>query len=645
MRIYLYLYLLAFTTYLSAQTTKEPLPNQTQTSWPVEQFGKIQDSLVLCDSLFFYYRQRDISRSMDYCRRGLAQAEQQKNDAYTARFASFLGIGYKNIGDYDSALYYYARAYLIDSARADTHAMSVHLGNKGFAYKLKGEYIKALAAYMQALDLLADTDLKIKITILNNIGNLYADQNDYVLALDFYQQAKQLAEAEKNENAVAYALNNIGNVYFSQKKYDLALLNFYASLQLKRALGDKRGQANSLGNISRVYFERAALDSARLYLMQAEQLYLTLKDKASLAEVYFHYGDLYIAEGDEKQGIAYYEKCLQTSLTIGAKPIKLPLFKRLSSYYADKKDYQKAYIYAKEYDNLRDSLQTIEHTKQLNNLRHEGETRDQQRAIDALQQANQIQTLNARGQKQVQYMLWGSLLLSSLLFFIATNFYRAKRKHNLLLEDKNKQISKALNYSQMLLREIHHRVKNNLQIISSLLNLQRHSTKEDILQQSQERLHTMSLLHELLYQSKNIGAIDLDSYVRPLLQQLRQAYQRAEQITTIVEISPISLDIEQLTPCGLILNELITNAYKYAFATPTEGQKIEIRGHFVDDNHYNLSVSDNGQGLPPDFDISRARSLGLRLVQGLAKQMRAKLVIHNHAPTTFSIIIPIQPTK
>ena len=250
----------------------------------------------------------------------------------------------------------------------------------------------------------------------------------------------------------------------------------------------------------------------------------------------------------------------------------------------------------------------------------------------------------------IAHVLWGGLFLSSLLLFIATNFYRAKRKHNLVLEEKNKQIGEALNYSEMLLREIHHRVKNNLQIIASLLNLQRNSAKEDILQQSQERLHTMSLLHELLYQSKNIGAIDLDSYVRPLLEHLRQAYQGGAQITTVVEIAPISLDIEQLTPCGLILNELITNAYKYAFATPAEGQKIEnqkieIRGYFVDAQHYSLSVSDNGQGLSPDFDISRARSLGLRLVQGLAKQMHAQLVVQNCAPTTFSIIIPIKAAK
>jgi two-component sensor histidine kinase len=660
--LFLPLFLLIFAATLCAQKpAKEPLPTtaeEAQKSWPMERFGQIQDSLVLWDSLFFYYRQSDISRAIDYCQRGLALAEAQKNNVYVARFSGFLGISYKNTGNYDTALYYYDRAYLIDSARADTRAMSGHLGNKGFVYKLKGEYIKALVAYNRALELIGDADPKIKITILNNIGNLYADQNNYISALAYYQKAKLLAAAEKDEKAIAYALNNIGNVYFSQKNYDLALLNFDSSLQIKNKIGDKRGAANSLGNIARVHFERAALDSAKLYLIQAEEIYLQIKDQAGLAEVYFHFGDLYIAQGDENQGVAYYEKCLQTSSAIGAKPIKLPLFKQLSTYYANKKDYEKAYIYAQEHDKLRDSLQTIEHIKQLNNLRHEGENRDQQRAIDALQQANEIQELNAQQQKQVQYMLWGGLGLSFLLFLIAANFYRSKRNHSYVLEGKNKQISEALNYSEMLLREIHHRVKNNLQIISSLLNLQRNSPKENILQQSQERLHTMSLLHELLYQSKNIGAIDLDSYVRPLLEHLRQAYQNAEQIVPVVEIAPISFDIEQLTPCGLILNELITNVYKYAFPTAEQDisgqeikiqeikiQEIKIRGYFIDANHYSLSVSDNGQGLPANFDITRGRSLGLRLVQGLAKQMRAQLVIQNQNPTTFSLIIPVSSSK
>jgi len=608
-------------------------------------YAHITDSLVLYDSLFFYYRYSNISEAMQYVRRGYQLAEVKKDTKYIARFAAMIGVAYKNTGNYDSALVYYDKAIYIDSMRGDQLAMSGHIGNKGFVYKIKGESVAALKAYFRALELLDDKNPKVKITILNNIGNVYADQLDHNQALVYYNQAKVLAEQNNIQNAISYAYNNIGNVFFVQKKYAEALANFDTSLVLKRAINDTRGIASSMGNIGRVHLAQEQLDSAEYYFGQADSLYQMVKDLSGQAEVYVYLGDVAAAKKNDEKAVFFYEKCLITSQAIGTKPIKLHLYKQLSSYYAQKKQYEKAFIYASEYNNLRDSLQTIEHIKQINNIRHQAEQKDNMRAIEVLQQRNQIQELQSIQQVNVQYLLFGGLSLATALLVLAAFFYRSKQKHNVVLAQKNTEISAALSHRELLLREIHHRVKNNLQIVASLLNLQRGNTQspEDILKQSQERVYTMSVLHELLYQSEQLDAIELSDYLQLLFSQLRQAYQNAEHIKIHIDIEPIQFNIDRLTPCGLVFNEIITNIFKYAFpetANIAEPQ-INIIGSRIDEQQYKLSICDNGIGLPLDFDLKRSRSLGLRLVQGLSKQMNAALTIQPSNPTCFELLIQL----
>jgi two-component system, sensor histidine kinase PdtaS len=608
-------------------------------------YTHITDSLVLYDTLFFYYRYANVSESMQYGQRGLELAEGKGDTNYIARFSTLIGVAYKNISKYDSAIFYYDKAILIDSIKSNKIALSGHIANKGFVYKMKGEYVAALTAYFRALELMGNENPKMKITVLNNIGNVYADQLDHKQALIYYQQAKILAEENNIQNAIAYAYNNIGNVFFAQAQYDKALANFDTSLVIKRAINDSRGIASSLGNIGRIYLAQEQLDSAQYYFEASQSLYNKIKEQSGEAEAYLYLGDVAAAKKNDAQAVMFYEKCLITSQAIGTKPIKLHVYKQLSTYYANQKQYEKAFIYASDYNNLRDSLQTIEHIKQINNIQHQAQQKDNMRAIEALQQRNQIQELQNIQQRNLQYLLFGGLSLATALLVLAAFFYRSKQKHNVVLAQKNVEISAALSHRELLLREIHHRVKNNLQIVASLLNLQRGNqhSPEEILQQSQERVHTMSILHELLYQSDQLDAIELGDYIQSLFNQLRQAYQKAQQINITINIQPIQFNIDRLTPCGLILNEIITNAFKYAFppAANIADPSIHIIGSRIDEQQYKLSISDNGIGLPEGFDIKRSRSLGLRLVQGLCKQMNAQLVIHPQQPTSFDIIIQL----
>ncbi|MCI5125919.1 MAG: sensor histidine kinase, partial [Candidatus Electrothrix sp. AR5] len=204
-----------------------------------------------------------------------------------------------------------------------------------------------------------------------------------------------------------------------------------------------------------------------------------------------------------------------------------------------------------------------------------------------------------------------------------------------------KVLKSALLEKESLLKEIHHRVKNNMQIVASLMFLQAQNIKSqeafDILQESQDRVKSMSLVHELLYQSGNLSKVPFKKYVETLVSSLRQSYD-AHDVLFQIEAESIDLPVDIAVPCGLIVNELITNSFKHAFKQDVK-QSIKDEGHLRQDTltvrftresrDYILSVSDNGSGFPTDEDWSSSNTLGLNLIRTLSTQLDAALELEH----------------
>jgi PAS domain S-box-containing protein len=193
------------------------------------------------------------------------------------------------------------------------------------------------------------------------------------------------------------------------------------------------------------------------------------------------------------------------------------------------------------------------------------------------------------------------------------------------------KIKSSLAEKEILLREIHHRVKNNMQVISSLLNLQADKTKDtkynDIISESINRINSMALIHNLLYQSENLSEINFKYYVSELCNSLLSIYNLPERrINITYDIEKIELKIDTAIPCGLIINELVSNSLKHAFPSALSGD-ITISVKKRKSGTIQLSVHDNGVGLPEDMDIKKINSLGLQLVSLLTKQLNGKLII------------------
>jgi len=207
------------------------------------------------------------------------------------------------------------------------------------------------------------------------------------------------------------------------------------------------------------------------------------------------------------------------------------------------------------------------------------------------------------------------------------------------------RISASLQEKEVLLQEIHHRVKNNLQIISSLLNLQSRSIAHPetltVFKESQNRVRSMALIHEKLYQAQDLARIDFAAYIRELAGYLFRAYQSdAAAINLRINVKDVFLSIETAVPCGLIVSELVSNALKYAFPQGRRGD-IVIEMYPREQSGYILTMRDNGVGLPPDLEVRNVASLGLRIVNILTSQLGGTLTVHNVDGATFTIELPV----
>jgi len=203
------------------------------------------------------------------------------------------------------------------------------------------------------------------------------------------------------------------------------------------------------------------------------------------------------------------------------------------------------------------------------------------------------------------------------------------------------RIEAALQEKEVFLKEIHHRVKNNLQIISSLLNLQSRSIQDkqhlEILKDSQSRVRAMALIHEKLYQAKDLARINFAGYIRDLAANLFRSYKGKSDIITLKSnIDNVLVGIDAAVPCGLIINELVSNALKHAFPTDKKGE-ICISLSSNPDRKLVLVVSDNGVGLPTDLDFQNTTSLGLQLVSTLTAQLRGTVELNSNGGTEFKI--------
>jgi two-component sensor histidine kinase len=291
------------------------------------------------------------------------------------------------------------------------------------------------------------------------------------------------------------------------------------------------------------------------------------------------------------------------------------------------RDYKAAFYHLLTYKTYIDSLFTETKTRQFQQLDIEYETSKKADSISLLTQKDLLQTANLHQANLIGNITIAGIVLALAVLGLLYRQYMVKLHNNRAMAVKNDRLEHLVNEKEWLLQEVNHRVKNNLQTVVSLLELQSDSLSEDAqlaLQTSQNRVYATSLLYQKLYRNDNVSSVNMKVYLSELVEHLQDALGSSAAVAIVQHVEPVELDVTQGVPVGLMVNELITNCFKYAFNETIARPEIVVRFTVVDDVAH-LVIKDNGVGFAGPDDNSFGH--GLRLVKGLAENIGGKVMI------------------
>lgn len=516
----------------------------------------------------------------------------------------------------------------------DQNLYAALAGKASLQYRL-GRNGRALSYYYDALSIAVNRKDSLNWSrILNNISLVQNKLKDFEGSTRTLQKALELKEELQDTVGMATIYSNLGNVYVKMKRGEDAL-NAYRNAQRVYSSAGYFTDAQLINeNIGQLYYQRDEFDLASGYLDSAitirEQMPLSLNYIALIAQR----ADIHNIQGEYREGLSIFLK-IDTIIGDQSYPaIQKDLFKGLSQSYAGLGDYEKAYEYAEKRRSVEAELNAsaeIEIQEKYEAL-FKSEEKDSQLKIQAIE-------LQAEKDKSRFWSILG--VAGFLLLLLAIIAVIAIRRRNEVLKEKNELTTRSLHERDILLREVHHRVKNNLQIISSMLSMQGRRAQDEELKReirvSENRVRSMSLIHEHLYNVDELANIDMAEYLKELLQNLMISFPN-HQVNIQTQIESIRLDIDTAVALGLIINESVTNSMKHAFKGE-EKDRINIHLSSIRDI-ISLKIADNGCGFNPSERPHR--SFGLTMIHAFTESLDGQLEMDSSDGTQLSIQFPLK---
>jgi two-component sensor histidine kinase len=470
-----------------------------------------------------------------------------------------------------------------------------------------------------------------------NIGNLYNSQRNTIKSKRQYINARNIFLNLKNDYGYASVNNNLGIVHELLGENEDALISFKESHSIYKRLKRENGIAITSNNIGNVFITLNELDSVLPYLDLANSLYSELNDTIGMCSVFINYGNYYFKISEDDKAVDYLRTALKISISQGLIEKEEKIYHYLSANYYKQKEYEIAFEYLLLADSLHNEIDSDDNEVRFQQLDeyYRDEASKQDIAIKELELKNSKNTL--RNNQLFSFVLIVSLIIIISLLVFLYNRFKKINSIKLELENTNKQLHQinkdyretliSKEEKEVLLQEIHHRVKNNLQIIYSLLRfiaMKGYSETRELILELQTRITAMSLLHEQLYKNEDISKINVKDYIELLINNLNSAYARNFSIDVHQDIKVESLDLDTLHPLGLLINEIISNSLKHAFHKDIENCNVYIK-LFEKDEIYYLEIGDNGIGFNPELILGSTNNLGIELISSLISQLGGKM--------------------
>ena len=555
------------------------------------------------------------------------------------------GIVYSRQSAYPEALEYYKQAEAIFLAQDNQQYLQYVYNNISGAHLSRGDYPRAIEYLQQVLKIAEKFEHKLLImTAEANIGTAYLMQKSFDKALPHLKRANKLAEEIGNRDQVARVSKNMGSAYAALGDTSQAMQAYTSSLQMRKEIGDRVGTSSSHQAIGNLLIEQGDYAQAEEHLKAAQLISEEVGDPKGHAQNLALLGKLSNRQEAYKRAERYCLQGLDLVEALGLLEQVRDNCKCLVQAYEGQRDFRKVVRYQQQYMDARDSLLNEEKIQELTRLEMQYDF-DKEKELLALEQKQKEEQLTSDIERQnlLRNFLIGGLLIGGLIILILWRAYSINQQKNLTLAKQKNTIQRALEDKETLLKEIHHRVKNNLQVVASLLSLQSRTIEDpkalDAIEEGRNRVKAMALIHQNLYQEENLIGVNLADYIEKLTENLVYSYKvDTEQVHIKREVAPITLDVDVLIPLGLILNELISNSLKYAFPDRSEGEiAVKI---LEQEEGLQIKVSDNGVGLPSGFEPAKTKSMGFKLVQSFVKKMNAQFEVLSQNGTQIHILLP-----
>jgi two-component sensor histidine kinase len=506
------------------------------------------------------------------------------------------------------------------------------------SYRSLGDYKEALrygVAMLESLRATADT---------SNIGGFYqqlgiisTEVKQYPAAIGYFQKALVHYQRTNDAQRIATTAGAIATILLKQGNGQEALRFFTRTTQDYKG-GEPRVIMRRNFYLAGIYLRLRDYPRSAPYCAKVQDFMEHHEsddnEKMSMCQLL---GEFYYATQRYHEASQYLQQALTLDTRFGNLAKAIEVQKLLFRVDSAQGHFPAAIAHYQQYKQLTDSVFNEKKNKQLATLQIQYDTRKKEQNIALLTKQAQMQQASLREREfQRNALVVGTLLLAGLLG-LGLNRYRLKQRATLLLEAQQAEINRQnaslqhlLTEKDWMLKEIHHRVKNNLEVISSLLETQSDYLRDPsaliALREGQNRVHAMGLIHQKLYQSHSLSVVDMTAYIREIAEHLVESFDCQDTVQLHLNVAPIELDVTLATPLGLIINEALTNALKYAWPRPQPGN-IRIGLTKMAAQHLQLVIEDDGAGFPAGFDMENGRTMGLTIMRGLSGQLDGRLRI------------------
>ncbi len=586
-----------------------------------------------------YQNQNDlaIEKSMK-----VLEVKNQDPTEYSEAYQS-LATSYLAKGIIDSTDKYTILTYQNDTLNNLTDRIAYSTTRIGEMYARRGENEKAIISYMKALDLIPQEKETRKNRTYLNLADAFFDIQNLEKSEQYLKLSLQLSEASNLKSSISNAVYRLGNIEETRGNHLKAIEYYNRTLPHYTNTKNEKMKAQVYLGLAKSYLELDEIKEARNVLNEI-QAGIEDSDNDQLKLKYYVVQSLFFSKIGKKQEtlqmLAKAEKMANESKNLF---LHRDIYRIYADFYLKNGNANLAFSNLENYHHLNDSIYQLQQSYIVHDLDAKYQKVEQNLQIQKLD-AEKIAMNEKLSNRNIAIGVGSFMLLfGSLLSFIIFSLYKKNKEKATELSDKNQLLSKALNEKEFLIKEIHHRVKNNLQIVSSLLSLQARNISDptalDALKEGQSRVRSMALIHQNLYQDDDLIGVDAKAYIEKLSEGLFHSYNiDNDRIQLHSDIENVKLDVNTIIPLGLIINELISNALKYAFDENKMGNiNLSLKR---EENQLVFSIADDGRGLPESFSLEKNKTLGFRLIKAFSQKLEAALSIDGKNGTKISLSIP-----